>query len=353
MKNILILGGTGAMGAHLVAILAARGEQVSVTTRAHREPTENIKYIQGNAQDVSFLDRLLSRKWDAIVDFMVYSTSVFQQRVPKLLSATDQYIYLSSARVYADAGAKIREDTPRLLDSTADEAFLATDEYSLSKARQENILRQSGNNSWTIIRPYITYSEQRLQLGVLEKEEWLYRALKGRTIVFSEDIASKLTTLTYGLDVANTISELIGQPYSCGEVYHITQRNAVSWNEILEIYLRVLEQKLGKRPSIMLLGLNDFSVCKRAVYQMKYDRMFDREFDNTKIAALVDLDSFRPLEQGLTECLEAFLKNPQFLPIDWRSEAIKDRFSGEVTSLMEIPDWKQKIKYVIYRFIKI
>lgn len=342
------------MGAHLVEILAARGDQISVTTRANRESTANIKYIQGNAQNDSFLDRLLFRKWDAIVDFMVYSTPVFQQRVSKLLSATDQYIFLSSARVYADSGAKIREEySPRLLDSTADEAFLVTDEYSLSKARQENILRQSGRTNWTIIRPYITYSEQRLQLGVLEKEGWLYRALKGRTIVFSEDIASKLTTLTYGLDVANAIAALIGQPYSFGEAYHITQRNAASWNEILEIYVSVLEQKLGKRPSIMLLGLNDFSRCKRDEYQIKYDRMFDREFDCTKIAALVDLDSFRSLEQGLTECLERFLQDPKFLVIDWRSEAIMDRYSAEVTNILEIPGWKQKFKYIIYRFIKV
>ena len=41
------------------------------------------------------------------------------------------------------------------------------------------------------------------QLGVLEKELWLYRALNGRTIVFSKDIAEKSTTLTYGYDVAS------------------------------------------------------------------------------------------------------------------------------------------------------
>lgn len=341
------------MGAHLVAILAARGDQVSVTTRKHRESSENINFIHGNAREDTFLDGLLSRKWDAIVDFMVYSTPMFQQRASKLLSATDQYIFLSSARVYADSGAKIRENSPRLLDCIADVTFLATDEYSLSKARQENILHQSCNTNWTIIRPYITYSEQRLQLGVLEKEGWLYRALKGRTIVFSADLASKITTLTYGLDVANSIAALIGQPYSFGEAYHITQRNTASWNEILGVYLRVLEQKLGKRPSVMLLGLNDFSRCNYAEYQIKYDRMFDRKFDNKKIAALVDLDSFRPLEQGLTECLEEFMKDPRFMPIDWRLEAVKDRYSGEITSLNEIPGWKQKIKYIFYRFIKI
>ena len=56
-----------------------------------------------------------------------------------------------------------------------DEEYLKTDEYALSKARQEDILHRSGKNNWTVIRPYITYSEIRLQLGVLEKELWLYR----------------------------------------------------------------------------------------------------------------------------------------------------------------------------------
>ncbi len=37
MKNILILGGTGAMGKHLVQLLAERGDKVTVTTRARRE----------------------------------------------------------------------------------------------------------------------------------------------------------------------------------------------------------------------------------------------------------------------------------------------------------------------------
>ena len=67
----------------------------------------------------------------------------------------------------------------RLLDVSHDSIYLKTDEYALAKARQEDILRKSGKNNWTIIRPYITYSESRLQLGVLEKEAWLYRALKG------------------------------------------------------------------------------------------------------------------------------------------------------------------------------
>lgn len=352
MKKILVLGGTGAMGKHLVQQLAERGDKVSVTTRSHRQSSANIEYIQGDAKDDSFLDPLLARKWDVIADFMVYTTPVFEQRIPMLLAATSQYIFLSSARVYANSAEPIQEDSPRLLDISGDSEFLSTDEYSLAKARQENLLNQSGHNNWTIIRPYITYSEQRLQLGVLEKEGWLYRALKGRTIVFSEDIASKLTTLTYGLDVATAMAGLIGEPRALGEAYHITQREAANWREVLDVYLNVLEKHLGKRPNILLLDLDDFSRCKSAEYQIKYDRLFNREFNSSKIAGFVNLGAFKPIEQGLTRCLEEFLEKPQFLAIDWRAEAVKDQYSGEVASLAEPSHWKQKLKYMIYRFIK-
>lgn len=352
MKNVLVLGGTGAMGTHLVQLLAEHGDRVSVTTRSPRQSSANIEYIQGNAKDDAFLAPLLARQWDAIVDFMVYTTRVFEKRAPKFLAATDQYIFLSSARVYAGSSQPISEESPRLLDSSEDAEFLTTDEYSLAKARQENILRQSGNKNWTVIRPYITYSEQRLQLGVLEKEDWLYRALKGRAIVFSKDIASRLTTLTYGLDVAGAMAVFIGEPRALGETYHITQRDSASWHEVLSMYLAVLEKHLGKRPKVLLLDLHEFSRCKPAEYQIKYDRLFNRVFNSSKIAEFVDFQEFSPLEQGLTRCLQEFLEKPQFLAIDWCSEAIKDRFSGEVASLKEITHWKQKIKYLLCRFLK-
>lgn len=350
MKKILVLGGTGAMGQHLVQLLASRGDQVSVTTRESRPSTENINFLQGNAKDVGFLDKVLTREWDAIVDFMVYKTSEFEQYAPRLLAATEQYMFLSSARVYADSEQPIQENSSRLLDCSNDTKFLDTDEYSLAKARQEDILTKSPFKNWTIIRPYITYSEQRLQLGVLEKEGWLYRALKGRTIVFSKDIADKLTTLTYGFDVARAMAALIGEPRAYVQTYHITQSQAVSWASALNIYLNVLEEHLGKRPRVLLLSMDKFSRCKRAEYQTKYDRLFDRRFDNTKISEFVDVNSFASVHQGLTHSIKEFFNNPNFTAIDWRSEAIKDRFSKEFTSLAELPNWRQKLKYLRVRF---
>ena len=235
--RVLVLGGTGAMGTHLVNLLNRKGCQVTVTSRRVHGNFDNVVYVTGNAHEPAFLESLLASHFDVIVDFMIYNTEEFAQRCKTLLKSCGQYIYLSSSRVYADSSNLITENSPRLLDVCMDKEFLATDEYALTKARQEDLLRRSGYSNYTMIRPYITFSEIRLQLGVYEKENWLYRALQGRTIVFSKDLADKYTTLTYGLNVAEGIASLIGQSDAYGEAFHITANESYRWNEILQLYL--------------------------------------------------------------------------------------------------------------------
>jgi len=208
--KILVLGGTGSMGVHLVNILKEENE-IYVTSRKEHKNKKNVNYIKGNAKDLEFISRLLKEDWDVIIDFMVYKLKEFEERYNLFLSSSKHYLFLSSARVYNHSKDKIKENSPRLLETSTDLDFLNTDDYSLEKARQENMLKNSDNSNWTIIRPYITFSENRIQLGILEKEDWLYRALKGRTIIFSEDIAKSITTLTYGYDVSLAISRLVGK----------------------------------------------------------------------------------------------------------------------------------------------
>lgn len=349
--KILVLGGTGAMGTHLVDLLVSNGMTVAVTSRFRSGVNGSLRYIQGDAHCDSFVEDVLRERWDAIVDFMNYSTSAFERRMDVLLNATPQYIFLSSARVYADSSSPISETTPRLLDTTEDQDFLSTDEYALAKAKQENLLIQSGKKNWTIIRPYITYSEERLQLGVLEKEDWLYRALHGRTIFFSEDINSKITTLTYGFDVSKGMKAVLGKTDALGEIFHITSSSPVLWKDVLAVYMDVLEQRFGSRPKVVLQNLNDFCKWRQGKYQILYDRMFNRTFDNKKISQHVNTSEFSEPLTEIRRCLEAFLEKPVFRDINWLLEVKKDRLAKEYTPLSEIPTLKRKIKYLVARNI--
>ena len=352
MLTILILGGTGAMGVHLVDLLSRDpNKRITVTSRSYREGKNNVSYIQGNGHDMTFLVTLLKEKYDVIIDFMNYHTEEFRERYRLLLNACGQYIYLSSSRVYADSDVPITEDSPRLLDITTDVDYLNTDEYALAKARQENLLWESGNKNWTIIRPYITYSEKRLQLGVLEKESWLYRALQRRTIIFSKDIAVHTTTLTYGQDVARAMAVLIGREETKGEAFHITTCETIRWAEVLEIYLNVLERKLGKRPDVLQTeeSLNLQYAWGR--YQVKYDRLFNRTFCNNKISRFIDTTRFVKPQEGLRACLEKFIEKPLFHAINYGTEAKADRLSQEHMPLCEIDTLKHGVKYMLYRYI--
>jgi nucleoside-diphosphate-sugar epimerase len=349
--KVLVLGGTGAMGVHLSKLLSDNGDDVYVTSRRQRLNENNIRYITGDAKNDDFIKEILKEHWDVIVDFMVYNTKDLEQRLDDLLNATSQYIFLSSARVYAYSEAAITEDSPRLLDVITDKEYLATDEYALSKARQENLLFDSKYSNWTIVRPYITYSDQRLQLGVLEKEAWLYRALKGRPIAFSFDINSKMTTLTHGLDVANGIVSLIGKDSALGEAFHITNNKSLTWEAVLNIYTETLAKKLSVRPKVVLQSMDNFNSWYFSNYQIQYDRLYDRKFDNTKINKYINTVEFKDTEVGLKECLNNFIQNPEYLYLDWYQEAIKDKQLSVRANLNEIPSFNQKCKYLFFRYL--
>ena len=348
--KILVLGGTGAMGIPVVKLLADKENEVYVTTRNLSAMSHGkIHYITGNAQNVNFVKNILTQRFDVIIDFMIYNSTMFRERMELFLANTGQYFFLSSARVYADAGEQlITEDFPRLLNVIQDKVYLKRDEYALAKAREEDMLHGSKYKNWTIIRPYITYNEHRLQLGALEKEAWLLRALEGKKIVFSRDMARCYTTLTYGGDVALRIVALAGREDALGQTFQIAGSESVRWERVLEIYLDVLEEKIGRRPEVY--WLEDAGVIAKAchnTYQIKYDRLFDRKFDSTKVEEFLEDESeYREMAEGLRKCLSDFLDGEHiFLKRNWRLEGAFDRLTGEHTDIRKVSGWKKKIRY--------
>lgn len=349
--SILILGGTGAIGVPTIELLAEQGEEIYVTSRRERESIyKNVHYIKGNAHDMDFLNELLKGNYDVIIDFMIYSTSEFHERYKLFLNNSKQYVFFSSSRVFAEEET-LTEQSPRLLDVVDDVNYLKSTEYALEKARQEDILTQSGYKNWTIIRPYITYNNERLQLGIFEKEQWLYRALHGRSILFSKDVADKYTTLTHGSDVARRLINIVGCSDANGQVYNITTEETAKWNDILEIYLNVIEECIGREVDIhMVESAYDILKTKSKYYQLKYDRLINRKFDNKKINNICDCD-YTPLKKGLSIALKQFIEEQrEFRTISWAVEAQFDKVTGERTPMKEINGMKNKIKYLLYRY---
>lgn len=347
ISNVLVLGGTGAIGTYAVNELASLGFMVSVTSRKSHTQEPNIEYYIGNGHDECFLEScLMKKKWTAIIDFMNYSTDEFKDRYKKLLNATSQYVFISSSRVYADYNGKLTESSPRLLDVVEDKYFLNTDDYALSKARCEDILKQSGQNNWTIIRPYMSYFKDRLDLGHYPKELWLFRILNGHRILFPKDVASRKTTLTHGADVGRGIARIVGKSEAFGHIFHITSTKSYTWGEILNVY----------KSSIVEHGFN--FECKmiptaenKEEFIYKYDRIYNREFCNDSIGLFMDIEVFIDAKEGINQCIREFLKQPNWKMIDWRRQANWDRILKEKTQISNIPTVKDKIYYMLFRYI--
>lgn len=355
-ERVLILGGTGAMGKALVPMLKQKYD-VFVTSRSKHINEEKVTYYEGDAHNISFLKELLGEeeKFDVIIDFMNYKLDEFSAIVNVILPQTDHYIFMSSARVYAPSDTILKEDSPRLLDVCKDEAFLESNDYALTKAKEEDILLFSSNNNWTIVRPGLTYNYNRLQFALWEKEEWLYRAIKGKKVIFPEEMKQIYTTLTYAEDVAYVIACLVNNPKAKRNYFHIAGANPVCWEKVYNIYNKAVCRNIGNSIKIFEDCLaEDISHKFNRFYQYEYARGINRIFDNTKLLNIIGEYSFMSAEEGLSKCIDVFFESGGlFSQISWLKEASYDRITGDCASFYEFSGMKSKIGYYMARYSRI
>jgi len=233
---------------------------------------------------------------------------------------------------------------------TKDVAFIRYDSYALPKARQEDLLIHSGYNNYTIIRPYITYAENRLPLCSMEKEIWLYRALKGRTVVMPKDVGECYTSLTYGKDAADAISEIVANGLMVGETINITTNEALRWSDVLRIYIEAIEKRTGNKVRVKYI---DKSIkAKNGDYQTIYDRLYNRRLDNSKLQTIIDTDKFLKQKDGLQMSLNKYIAdNLTFNSSlqNWAFQGQLDNVTGEWARKSEFDNTKQYLHYLLWR----
>lgn len=314
-KKALLIGGTGALGHYLTPALLKMGYKVDVVSlESMISNNPNLRYIEANAKKIDVLKELLKNEYNVIVDFLIYrSPEEFANYYKLYLENTDHYVFLSSYRVYSGE-TPITELSPRLLDVTTDQTLLNSGDYCIYKAQQEDMLRSSGHKNWTILRPAITYSYRRYQLVTLEADVFVYRMLRGKTVVVPDVALGKFATMSWAGDFGTAVSRLILNPMAMGQVYTVSTSENNTWEKIADIYKKVGGLKLVVTDTenyLNILGASD--IGKQLVkQQLVYDRYFDRIVDNTKLlnATGMKQSDFMPLSKGLPmELAKATIEN--------------------------------------------
>lgn len=327
MKKILVIGGTGAIGRYAVQELLNEGYQVDVLSLDHViSDHPYLKYMVGPGKDIKYMKQLLVKEhYDGIVDFMLYRTVSFTDRFQIFLENTDHYIFLSSYRVYADDKV-ITENSPRLLDVSDNAEYLATEDYSLYKARCENILNASKYSNWTIVRPSITYSVKRYQLVTWEADVLIPRTLKKQKILLPREAMDVETVMTWAGDSGKMFAKLMFNEKAYRETFTLATAEHHPWSYVAECYSELIgaQFELTDKETYVRIKSPGDTINMPQMWQLDYDRLFHRVIDNSKILSVTGLkqEDFMPLKEGLRRELSAIdLKS-----VDWNiNKEINDK----------------------------
>ena len=152
--DILVLGGTGFIGPHMVREALRRGHSVTLFNRGrtNNELFPDLETIKGDrAGDLSMLE---GRKWDAVIDNSGYVPRHVQNSATTLAPNIGQYLYISTISVY-DTYTTPNDESSELgllEDESVEEVNGET--YGPLKALCEQRARaEIGADRLTILRP--------------------------------------------------------------------------------------------------------------------------------------------------------------------------------------------------------
>ena len=161
--RVLVLGGTGQTGPHLIADLLDRGHTVTMFNRGRRSEDlfPQVECLVGDraldaAQGLAALEAELARgrTWDACVDIWPQIPKMVENTAVLLKNHVARYMFVSSLSAYADHSRPGMDETAAVGQAPDADSTEYTDElFGPFKAECENRVRRIYPDSHTIFRP--------------------------------------------------------------------------------------------------------------------------------------------------------------------------------------------------------
>jgi nucleoside-diphosphate-sugar epimerase len=325
--RVLFIGGTGIISSACAELAVQRGIELYLLNRGQskRPPAAGAKLLQGDIRrGESALAALGELQFDAVVDWVAFTTEHVQNDIELFRERSGQYIFISSASAY--------QTPPHFLPVTESTPLHNPYwQYSRDKAACEALLldvyRQEGFPA-TVVRPSHTYD--RTLLPFHDGYTTVARMRSGKKVVVHGD-GTSLWTLTHHADFAVGFVGLLGNPHALGETFQITSDEWLSWNQIYEIVAQAAgaEPHLVHAPSDLIAAFDP-----ELGAGLLGDKAHSMIFDNNKIRRLVpDFNPRIPFWQGAREILAWYDADPRRRVVDPYFNALQDRIIAAIEGI--------------------
>lgn len=317
--KVLFIGGSGIISSACSSLAVQRGIDLHVLNRGTsttRPLPDGVTVLRGDIRDPdSARAALAGHTFDAVVDWVAFTTDHVQADIELFRGRTGQYVFISSASAYQTPPARL----PVVESSPLRNPFW---QYSRDKIACEDLLvRQYRDEGFpaTIVRPSHTYDRTLVPFD----GGWtaLARMRQGREVVIHGD-GTSLWTLTHHEDFAKGFVPLLGHPRAVGDVFHITSDDVLTWNQIAEH----LAAALGVQPKLVHVPSDAIAAADPEWGAgLLGDKTHSMVFDNSKLRALVpDYVATIPFHVGAREIVAWFDEDPSRQVVDERLDKVMD-----------------------------
>jgi nucleoside-diphosphate-sugar epimerase len=319
VARVVVTGGCGFVGSHLVDELVRQGDEVTVFDGGSPPPDQSldgaVRYVAGDLRDRAQLAEVVTGDVDvvyhlaAVVGVDRYLASPLDV-IDINLIGTRHVLDLS-----ADAGAKVvlasssevfgrnpnvpwREDDDRVLGSTAVDRWT----YSSSKALAEHLafaFASARDLRMTIVRYFNVYGPRQRPAFVVSRS--VHRALNGRPLVQYDD-GAQTRCFTYVEDVVRATVVAAANPKADGECFNVGSSVETTVGQVISL----VAELAGGSTEIVPISTKDRIGAR-------YQDLSRRVPETTKIRDVLGWWCGTQLRDGLARTIEWARANPWWL----------------------------------------
>jgi UDP-glucose 4-epimerase len=311
MSRVVVTGGCGFIGSHLVEQLVARGDEVTIfdgtPPPAWQETArQHARFVQGDILDRAALDAAITSDVDVVyhlaavvgvdnylarpLDVIDVNFTGTRNILDRATDAGAKVVVASTSEVFGkNPAVPWREDDDRVLGATAADRWT----YSSSKALSEHLtfafVRQRGLDA-TIVRYFNAYGPRQRPGFIVSRS--VHRALNGKPVVVY-DGGLQTRCFTYIDDAIAGTLLAADSPSSSGEAFNIGSMTETTIGEAADLIVKLAgpDTELHHVDTGVQLGKS-------------YEDLARRVPDNTKAKTVLGWTCETSLEDGLTKTID-------------------------------------------------